>query len=181
MTKREFLAALKAALSGLPEDEIEQQINYYSEMIDDRMEDGLSEEEAVSQIGDLEEILDQLPRPEKKKRRLKAGEIVLLAVGSPVWVPLLIAAAAVALSLYVSWWAILISLWAVFASLVACGVVGVVAGIIFSFKSLSGVSLIGAGFVSAGLSVFMFFGCKYLTEGTVVLTKKLLRKKEVAK
>ena len=64
MTKREFLIALKACLSGLPKEEIEQQINYYTEMIDDRMEEGLSEEEAVGQIGDLEEIIDQLPKPE---------------------------------------------------------------------------------------------------------------------
>ena len=182
MTKREFLIALKACLSGLPKEEIEQQINYYTEMIDDRMEEGLSEEEAVGQIGDLEEIIDQLPKPEKKKRRLKTWELVLLIVGFPVWLPLLIAAVAVAGSLYVSWWAILISLWAAFGSLAACGFAGVVFGIGFCFESLSGPALIGAGLFCAGLAVFSFFGCKWLTDSTLKLTKKVFTcKKEGAK
>lgn len=181
MTKREFLKALKVCLSGLPKDELEQQLNYYTEMIDDRMEEGLSEEEAVSQLGDLEEIVDQLPKPEKTKRRLKTWELVLLIAGFPVWLPLLISAIAVVFSLYVSWWAVLVSLWAVFGSLAACGVAGVVSGIALCFKSLSGLFLIGAGFVCAGSAVFMFFWCKWLTDATVKLTKKLLTKKEEAK
>lgn len=179
MTKREFLVALKACLSGLPKDEVEQQVNYYSEMIDDRMEEGLSEEEAVSQIGDLEEI--EIPQPEKKKRRFKAWELALLIAGFPVWLPLLISAIAVAFSLYVSWWAVLVSLWAAFGSFAACGVAGVVGGIVLCFKSLSGLFLIGAGLVCTGLAVFSFFGCKWLTDATVKLTKWLLTKKEVAK
>ena len=169
MTKREFLATLRKCLSGLPKEEIEQQLNYYSEMIDDGMEEGLSEQEAVSKIGDLEEIIDQLPQPEKKKRRLKTGEIILLAVGSPVWLSLLIAAAAVVFSVYVSW-------WAVFASLIAGAVAGIVAGVGFMVSGFvpSGLWMISAALVCAGLSIFLFYGCKYLTAGTVKLTKKAL-------
>lgn len=182
MTKREFLAALNACLSGLPKEEIEQQINYYTEMIDDRMEEGLSEEEAVGQIGDLEEIIDQLPQPEKKKRRLKTWELVLLIAGFPVWLPLLMSGIAVVLSVYVSWWAILISLWAVFGALAACGFAGIVAGTALCFKGLSGLALIGGGLVCAGLAVFSFFGCRWLTDTTIKLTKKACTfKKEAAK
>ena len=182
MTKREFLLSLRKCLSGLPVEEIEQQLHYYSEMIDDRMEEGLSEEEAVGQIGDLEEIIEQLPKPEEKKRRLKTGEIVLLIAGVPVWLPLLISAVAVAGSVYVSWWAVLISLWAAFGSLVACGFAGIVSGLGLCFQSISGLFLIGAGFVCAGLAVFSFYGCKWLTDTTVKLTKKAFTfKKEGAK
>ena len=176
MTKREFLVTLRKCLSGLPKEEIEQQLNYYSEMIDDGMEEGLSEQEAVSKIGDLEEIIDQLPQPEKKKHRLKTGEIILLAVGSPVWLSLLIAAAAVVFSVYVSWWSVVVSLWAVFASLTAGAVAGIVAGVGFMVSGFvpSGLWMISAAFVCAGLSIFLFYGCKYLTAGTVKLTKKAL-------
>ena len=45
MRKQEFLAQLRKALSGLPQDEIEERLTFYGEMIDDRMEEGLSEEE----------------------------------------------------------------------------------------------------------------------------------------
>ena len=66
-------------------------------MIDDRMEEGLAEEEAVSSFGTPEEIADQIlseiplsrlvRERVKPKRALKAWEIVLLVLGSPVWLP----------------------------------------------------------------------------------------------
>jgi uncharacterized membrane protein len=48
MGKQEFLTRLGKALSGLPREDIEERLNFYSEMIEDRMEEGLSEEEAVA-------------------------------------------------------------------------------------------------------------------------------------
>ena len=48
MTKQAFLAALGERLVGLPQKDIEERLTFYSEMIDDRMEEGLSEEEAVA-------------------------------------------------------------------------------------------------------------------------------------
>lgn len=172
MTKQEFLKVLRKCLSGLPKDEIEQQVNYYSEMIDDRMEEGLSEEEAVNQISDLEEIVDQTSAAPKKKKTLKASEIVLLAVGSIVWFPLLIAAAAVAISLYAAWWSVVVSLWAAFGALVGVAIGGIAGGItlICTGAPAGGIALIAAGLVCAGLSVFAFLGCKALTIGTVKLT-----------
>ena len=60
MTKQEFLAKLEILLSGLTEEEISERIGFYSEMIDDRIEEGLSEEEAVSLIGSVEEVAAQI-------------------------------------------------------------------------------------------------------------------------
>ena len=57
MTKHEFLQQLKEKMKGLPEADIEDCVNFYSEMIDDRIEEGLSEEEAVKDIGDADEIV----------------------------------------------------------------------------------------------------------------------------
>jgi len=184
MSKQEFLARLRKGLLGLPQDDIEERLTFYSEMIDDRMEEGLSEEDAVSAIGNVDEIVAQviadIPLAKiakeriKPKRRLKAWEAVLLALGSPIWLSLGVAAFAVILSLYVSLWAVIISLWAVFASLAACSVAGVAAGIGFAVggNALSGIAMVGAGIACAGLAVFAFFACKAVTKGAVVLTKK---------
>ena len=60
MNKQDFLEKLRNGLAGLPKDDLDERINFYSEMIDDRMEDGLTEEEAVSQMGDVEEIISQI-------------------------------------------------------------------------------------------------------------------------
>jgi uncharacterized membrane protein len=188
MYKTAFLEALRQGLSALPRDEAEERLTFYAEMIDDGMEEGLSEEEAVAAVGSVDEIVSQAvsdaPRgklpanpakePVKTKRRLRAWEIVLLALGSPVWLSLLLAAFAVVLALYLSLWSVVISLWAVFASLIGCTFAGVVGGIVVACfgNVLSGIALIGAGLACAGLSIFLFFGCKVATVGTVVLAKK---------
>lgn len=184
MTKNDFLEKLRKALSGLPKDEIEERLNFYGEMIDDRMEEGLSEDEAVLAVGDADDIAQQtiadIPLSKlakekiKPKRRLKAWEIVLLALGSPIWLSLLIAAFAVLFSLYASLWAVVISLWAVEISLIACAVWGIISCVPFIvFKNaLTGLALLSAGLVCGGLSIFLFFGCKALSKGILMLTKK---------
>ena len=183
MTKREFLTDLRDVLRSLPQDTIDEQLAFYSEMIDDRMDDGVPEDVAVAELGDVnaiaQSVLADVPLTKlvknsvKAKRRLTAWEIALLAVGSPVWMALLIALVAVALSLYVSLWAVTVSLWAIFASLIASAVGAIVTGIalIGLGNVLAGLAMLGAAMVSAGLSVFAFFGCKAATNGTVWLTK----------
>ena len=185
MNKQDFIASLRASLSGLPKQDVEDRLNFYSEMIDDRIEEGLTEQEAVLAIGSVttvsSQIIADIPLSKiakekiKPKRGLRAWEILLLALGSPIWLSLLIAAFAVVFSLYVSVWSVIISLWAVFASLVACAAGVIIAGIVFIVvgHALTGVCMIGAALVCAGLSIFSFFGCKAATKGLLWLTKKL--------
>ena len=111
----------------------------------------------------------------RPKRRLGAGEIVLLALGSPIWLSLGIALVAVILSVYVSLWSVIISLWAAFVSLVASSFGGVMAGILFSIKDnlLTGIAVCGASIVCLGFSIFMFYGCKAASKGILILTKKI--------
>ena len=48
MNKDLFMNELMARLSGLPQADIEERLAFYSEMIDDRIEDGMTEEEAAA-------------------------------------------------------------------------------------------------------------------------------------
>lgn len=185
MLKQEFLDKLRADLVGLPKQELEERLAFYSEMIDDRIEEGLSEGVAVSQIGSVDEIAAQIisdiPLAKiakeriKPKRRMKAWEIVLLVLGSPIWLSLAVAAFAIVLSLYVVLWSVIISLWSVFGALAGCAFCGVVAGVGFAVLGhvLSGIAMVGAGLVCSGLAIFAFFGCKAATKGTLLLTKKI--------
>ena len=50
MNKIEFLAAVSAKLDGLAPADVREQIGFLSEMIDDRMEEGITEAEAVELI-----------------------------------------------------------------------------------------------------------------------------------
>ena len=60
MTKQEFLDALRKYLTGLPQDEIEERISFYSEMIDDEVADGKTEEEVVAQIGSIDDVVMEI-------------------------------------------------------------------------------------------------------------------------
>ena len=63
MTKAEFLRALAGELSRLPETERREHLDYYSELIDDMMEeDGLSEQEAVDRLDDVYAIAADILR-----------------------------------------------------------------------------------------------------------------------
>ena len=60
MNKQEFLKALSDRLQGIPKEDREKSLEYYSEMIDDRTEDGLTEEQAVKAMGNVDEISDKI-------------------------------------------------------------------------------------------------------------------------
>lgn len=185
MTKQEFLAALRGGLHGLPQSDVDERVGFYAEMIDDRVEDGLSEEEAVAAIGSADDVAAQiiadtsigkLVREKiKPRRRLSVFEITLIALGFPIWFSLLIAVVAVVFSLYVTLWAVIVSLWSVFIALVGSALGCAVGGILFLCmgKTFSGLATIAAALVCAGLSIFAFYGCKAATKDTVLLTKKI--------
>ena len=186
MKKNDFLWGLAEGLRGLPPEDLERWVDYYREMIDDRMDEGLSEEEAVADLGSLEEIRDQiltetpLPRLVKEsvrpRRKLRAWEILLLVLGSPVWLPLLAAAVIVAASVYLSVWAVLLSLYAADLAVAVTGLAGGVALVqmLMAGQTAEGILFLGAGLVCIGLAILLFFGFNQLTKGLVWVTKRAL-------
>lgn len=61
MDKTQFCALLGNKLKPyLSPKEMYKTLNFFEEMIDDRIDEGLSEEEAVSQLGDINIIVDQI-------------------------------------------------------------------------------------------------------------------------
>lgn len=186
MTKFEFLDALRNQLKGLPEKEREQSIEYYREAIEDRIEDGADEQAAVAAIGTPEQAAEQILRDipitklvkerVKPKREFETWELVLLIIGSPVWVPLLLAAISVALAIYVSIWAVVISLYAIMAACFACSVVGIVQFVlscIFGQIPL-GLVMLGMGLMLFGIGIFLLLGANASAKGLVVLIKKMV-------
>ena len=184
MNKQEFLMQLRRGLAGLPQEEIEDRLTFYAEMIEDRMEEGLTEEQAVAAAGMVEEIVAQIvaeiPLAKiakeriKPKRALEVWEIILLIVGSPLWISLGAAVLAVMVAVYVSLWSVIISLWSAFAAVVGCAFCGILAGGGFAFGGhlFAGLAMLGAGLVLAGLAILLFFGCNAATAGIILLTEK---------
>ncbi len=184
VNKNEFLSRLRTNLSSLSPEEIKKTIDYYSEIIDDAVEDGMSEDEITSKLGLPEEIakktIGEAPtvKTESKARSMGAGTITLIVIGSPVWLPLLIGAFAVVFSLYIAAWSIILSLFAVFLSLaVSAPVLLITSPFLFPVKKPEALAALALGLICAGLAVYMFYlsvGCsKRLIGFTVFAAEKI--------
>ena len=184
MNKEDFLDELAKRLSGLPQEDIDERIDFYREMIYARMEEGLSEEEAIAQIGSVDEvvrkIMSEYPLTTlvkdkvRPKRKLETWEIILLVLGFPLWFPLLITAVAIVLSLYITIWALIISLFAADFSCAAGSFAGLIG--IFRYLRLGNLAgalfCFGAALACAGLAILMFIACVYIAKAVIILTSK---------
>ena len=171
MNKLEFASALGTRLAGFPKREAEERISFYLEMIDDRIEEGLSEVDAVCAVGTVEsvaaEIIGEIPlgavlrERAKPTHRLTWWEVTLIVLGFPVWFSLLAALFAVCVSLFATLWSLVISVFAVF----------------FSFcvgAPLAALVMLGAALTSAGRAIFSFFGARAATKGALWLSARML-------
>lgn len=185
MRKKAFLDRLAKGLYGLPENEIIDRRAFYEEMINDYMEEGLSEDEAVAKIGPIKNVVSQIisetpittliKEKVKPTRKLAAWEIVLIVIGSPLWLSLAIALFAVFFSIYIVLWAVIVSLWAVELAIgisaIACLISGFV--LLFTGGGIYSLVLIGAFMVLTGITLFLLLGCIYASKGAIKLTKSI--------
>ncbi len=186
MTKEEFLSQLRTRLSSLPQGDLDRSLEFYSEMIDDRMEDGMSEREAVANMGDLskitEQILSQGALEEAPKPTVDVAPSPSRYVLRNPWVvgllsPLLLVLWAVAFSVVLSLWAVIVAFYAVNVSLgVAGGALHVAGTALFFTNGMgSGLLVFGAGVVLIGLTILWGVACKYAALGVWQLTKWIFR------
>lgn len=186
MNKQDFLEKLREGLSGLPESDLEERLNFYGEMIDDRVEEGFSEDEAVKDVGSVDEITSQIlsetplsklvKEKIKQRRRLSAWEIVLLVLGAPIWLSLMIALFSIVISIYAAIWSVVVALWSVEVAVIGCALGGILSAGVFAYQGngIICVAVLGAGIICAGLSILVFFGCRAVTKGILILTKKIV-------
>ncbi|MBQ1871402.1 MAG: DUF1700 domain-containing protein [Lachnospiraceae bacterium] len=197
MNKEEFLNELKKGLSGIPENDRNERVTFYSEMIDDRIEEGMSEEEAVSAIGDVNKIISQImaetpmttivkERVNKKKGGISPSTLILIVILFPLWLPILAVVFGLTIALFATLWSLVVAFYAVTVALVVGGAGSIVwvLGMLFT-GHLTGAALgLGAGLFCIGLGILMVFGCIAFTKGAIKLTVDVLvsiKKKLVGK
>ena len=188
MKKSEFLEQRYRALKDLPAQEVNGRLQYYSEMIDDRMEEGMAEDAAVAEVGSVEEIARllqdaQTPEPEQKAKRSPL-QLTLLIVSAPIWGSLLIAAAAVAIIVYAAAWAVLASLYAAVIAAGAAFLATIPLCIVSPLSPAGILFVVGCGLTCGGLAVLLFYGSWKLTKRLLQLTQwsiALMRKKVAGK
>lgn len=186
MDKNQFIGELKKSLAKLPESEIEKSIAFYLEIIDDRIEEGESEEQAIAAMGDpsviARTIVEELPAlPKviiKSKTPSKVLNWILLILGSPIWFSLAFAGAAVLLSVYLTIWSLVVAVWIIAVSFLA----GIPLGIFMYIWGLLngqvwyGVWELGAGFVLSGIGVFCLNGAIKASGSLAEVSKRYIMK-----
>ena len=178
MTKDEFLKTLKSELEKQSISNIESMIEYYDEMICDRMEDGMSEEDAVDSMDSIPEIVHEavldksvpaLVREKVKKSREAAERnghgwlwITLAIIGFPVWLPLLITGFALALTFFIVFWVLVATLFIVILSLGIAAIACFISTPLVFFGHISIASALvslGGAFFLAGIVALIWKPC----------------------
>ena len=174
MNKKEFLRSLSGSLRGMSRAERAKSLEYCAEMIQDHMEEGLSEEEAVARLGSADEIARQILESGgvqgKQGSRVPVWMIVLIVLGSPVWLSLLFAGLAVVLAAYIVAWSLIAALYAVLLGMAVCGPFGALCFVMeiargnFARAAL----LLGAGCALLGLALLAL---PWLNRATVAVAR----------
>ncbi len=184
MTKNEFLKNLERRLQGLPKEDIQKSLDFYGEILDDKIEEGLTEEEAVKALGDMEDIVGQIlaeiPLAKivghkfKPKRALRVWEIVLLVLGFPLWFPLLLTAGVLLLSGVIIVWSLALIPYGVDLGLVVGGAVGAFLSLvcIFTGQLAVGLCILGGAIMLLGVSILLFFAANAIVKTLFKCSKK---------
>lgn len=188
MNKQAFLDEVKTRLEGLDESEINEAISFYAEAIDDRTDDGMSEEEAIADIGSPEFIANEIlldkpitklikARTDKKRQSLEAWEIVLIILSSPLWATVLVVVLSVLFSIYITLWALVISLVATIVALILGGLGIAIMALtgLFTSSGLNTMGVMGLGILCCGIGLALVIPVKWACIGLFRLMKAFIR------
>lgn len=179
MTKNEFIREIKIKTKHLTKAERREIISYYNEMISERMEDGMSEAEAVAALGSVDELLSTYA-PAKvntapRAPRLRAWHIVFIVLGSPIWIVLLAAMFVLLLAFYIVIWALVVACYAVFAALIVSAFACFAAAFVSLFAGGPAYffAYMGAAGILGGLALLWLMPCNLLAKAMGKLSGKV--------
>lgn len=188
MNKTEFLEKLKARLSDIPEEYQKASVLYYTELLDEYIESGYTEESAVSHLPHLDHIVDQihadptLPMqkmntyshrtsiheepPPPSLPKLRGWQKALLILAFPIWGIFLLLIAFLVLFFFIFCFLLVVAVYAIDFALAALAIAALIASPIPALLRTSLPSillLLGVAFLCGGLSILMFRGANHLT------------------
>ena len=181
MNKKQFLDELRSKLVGLPDEEVDNRISFYEEMINDRIDEGKSEEEAVNEIGTVDEVIREIAKDTplvslvkhkmKPKRRLRGWEVMLVIFSFPFWLPAVIVVIALTFAAIVVMWSGAIAVYATEVSMIATFVWGIAKYVV---TGMSDTYYLGAALLGFGGTILMAFACVGITKGMFRLTRLMM-------
>jgi len=190
MNKYQFLSAVREGLDGMSSREIDESLAYYREMIEDRVEEGLSEEDAVKALGPVEKVIADIkngtdgsesrekvtPVLNSEAEKEENGECTIIdaakTIGRVFWIITEVFA-----------WIVLVSVMITGISVGVAAVGSLLGGIVYIFTDgfAGGMLLIGGGIACAGIGIITVAGIAAAMRGMNKLSGLImgfLRKKE---
>ena len=187
MKKEEYLEGLRTALRAakLPSSAIAEGVEFYTEAIDDRMEEGASEEEAVARMGSLEDaraaVSAEVPPVPRRIARLSTGshalDIALAVIACPVWIPFALACIGILASVYLALWLVVAAVWMLLTVAFLTGAVGVFAAFwgVASGAPAMGLLGLGIGLAASGIALLAVPLAAWATSALVKLAERFGR------
>ncbi|HHU56490.1 MAG TPA: DUF1700 domain-containing protein [Acholeplasmataceae bacterium] len=163
MNKQKFLNEIKANLKDFKKDEVKRIIEYYDEMINDKIEMGICEEDAIRSLGDVNDITTEIKTNllgersnNKATNSLKNFLLILGICTSPVLLP-------IGIIFTVLFFLILILIATLFLSIGVTSISLFVFGIVNSIEMIMIGENIGIIMILLGLSFIIGSFLSYLT------------------
>lgn len=191
MNKEIFLKKLNEAMSNFPSEEIRKAQMYYDEAISDRIEEGLTEQEAVANMGDIDAIVTELKinlpisklietsvKTSHQQSTNKGLWLFLIIISFPIWAPILVGFGSTAVTLYITVLALILSMFLVIGSLILVSIVAAIGGVygLFSGNVLAFIGYAGLSSMAIGLFLMSVHPMLALAKSTFKLPPYLFMK-----
>lgn len=174
MKRNEFINKIEDNLKAFDQSEINEIINYYNEIIADKMDLGLTEDEAINSLGDVKDITNEIKtnilmkRTNKKSTNSLKNFLIILGICStPILLPIGITFAVLYFTLYI----VLFSFVIAFG---ASGIAVIFAFLLESVRTLSTSGELSAAFIQLGIGFILGAILLLLTVISIKITKVLL-------
>ena len=188
MTKKEYLKELKRNLSALKRSDRNSLIEFYKEMIEDKIENGKTEREAIAELEPADVVAKRtlaeygIDEELSKRKKISGTTLALVIIGSPLWIPLAIAALAVVLAVAISILAVIISIASACIGVTLSSPFFLVMGIITAFSDAgTGLIAIGYGLSAAALGILSVTGIYKLIAYIVKKIKEIITRNKGSK
>lgn len=177
MIKEEFIRELDLSLKNELIQNRETYLSYYSEIIEDYLEDGYTEEEAVNKLDEIPSIVktiqQEIGNTENKTSNKNPIIILLLIIGAPLWGSILLSVLLLLFSSLIILWCAPFSLGMLSFAGLLTGAVSLM-GLTFNTGIYYIVTQLGVGIFALGLGLFLLLGTVYITKYVGSLSKKII-------
>ena len=135
MNRNDYIKKLRSLLGKLSREDRKRILEFYNELIDDKLEAGLTEEEILLEFGSPEQLARQIFQdngrpyspPNTSAKIIKLCAVIL---GSPIWASLLAAFLLIVFSLFAVLWSVIAAFWCCTFAFSLFGVCGIVSSFI---------------------------------------------------